>query len=89
MTLQSIESIDKDKKDVPLYYRNDYKAKGNFINTEGKAVVVDFLFSVERLPTGESHIKVNLIQDVDYPLLPIIRALKGEILQLEQKGLLH
>jgi hypothetical protein len=86
MKLLEIQDIDPFKKDIPLYYRRDYSARGSFKKSDGLNVLVDFHFSVEALPTGDKEIRINLQQNIDYPLIPVIRALKEEIQNLYSRG---
>jgi hypothetical protein len=89
MKLHKIENIHHASKDIPLYYRNDYQAQGHFISKQEGDVFLDFGFSVETLSTGHKHVNVQIYQDINYPLVPILKALKSEILNLDEKGLLH
>lgn len=86
MRLVQIIDINKERKDVPLYYRNDYQATGCFEENGGAEVVLDVNFTVETLPTGEKQIRVDLKDPPNYPTLPLIKALKEEILILHGEG---
>lgn len=86
MKLLGIKNIDPFKKDVPLYYRKDYSACGHFRKNDGNQVSVVFHFSVETLATGDKEIRIHLQQAVDYPLIPVIRALKEEIQNIHSRG---
>jgi len=43
-------------------------------------------FVIEIKPTGERDIDVKLKERIDYPLVPVIRALKEKIKALEENG---
>jgi hypothetical protein len=74
------------KKDTPLYYRNEYEGIGDLEFTSGIRREVPLQFTVEMLPTGERMVDVRLTDRIDYPLIPVIRALKDTISRLEQNG---
>lgn len=76
------------KKDVPLHYRNEYSAKANFNSLDGKAIAKRIEFTVEMSPIGKKEIKINFLDNLDYPLVPIIKVIKEEIQVLDRKGLL-
>lgn len=84
MKLISINNIKK--KDVPLYYRNEYTAESEFILIGENIVIIPINFSVEMAPTGEKNIDIKIKQSIDYPIVPILRSLKEEISSLEKKG---
>jgi hypothetical protein len=74
------------RKDIPIYYRLLYtgvaeielKAVGNYR--------IDF--SIEVKPTGNKEITVNFLDEVDYPLIPVIRELKQLIDTMHTNGVL-
>lgn len=86
MRLVEIIDINKERKDVPLYYRNDYQATGCFEATGGTEVSLDLNFTVETLPTGEKQIRIEIKEPPNYPTLSLIKALREEILILHGEG---
>jgi hypothetical protein len=74
------------KKDIPLYYRNEYEGWGDLELTPGERRQIPLEFTVEVKPTGEKVIDVRLKERIDYPLVPVIRALKEKIRDLEKNG---
>ena len=82
-----VHSIDQlTRKDIPLYYRNEYEGLGYIEFSTGERRRVPLEFTVEIKPTGERVVEVKLKERVDYPLLPIIHALKEKIKILERNG---
>ena len=75
------------RKDVPIYYR---------LLFTGVAVVeltknpMDYRidFSVEIKPTGQKEITVSFLDDIDYPLIPVIKDLKILIGTMHSNGML-
>jgi hypothetical protein len=84
MKVHGIEQLTK--KDIPLYYRNEYEGLGDLEYPTGKRLRVPLEFTVEIKPTGERVIAVKLKERIDYPLLPVLRALKEKIRILESNG---
>ena len=73
------------RKDVPIYYRKLYTGVASIeINEKDRDFRIDF--SIEYKPTGQKEINVNFIDEMDYPLVPIIRDLKKYINELEAAG---
>jgi hypothetical protein len=87
MKLHGIEQLTK--KDIPLYYRNEYEGLGDLEFVLGDRRRVPLEFSVEIKPTGERLVNVRIKDRIDYPLLPVIRAIKAEILIMEKDGKLR
>lgn len=87
MKLLAINNIIK--KESPIYYRNEYSADSNFILMGMDSVNIPIFFSIELSPTGEKSIDVKIIGKIDYPLVPVLRILREELISLERKGILH
>jgi len=82
-----IHGIDQlTKKDIPLYYRNEYEGWGDIEFSSGSRQQIPLKFTVEIKPTGERVIDVKIKEWIDYPLVPVIRALKEKIKLLEENG---
>jgi hypothetical protein len=73
------------RKDMPIYYRMFYTAVAE-IELLGKIIQAGVEFSIETKPTGLKEIIVTLIDQVDYPLVPLVIALKKTIIALDQDG---
>lgn len=74
------------KKDTLIYYRNEYTGRASFALIGDKRASVNFSSTVEIKPTGERDIIVELLDRIDYPVIPIIKSLKSEILSIEKEG---
>ena len=70
-----------------IYYRRTYRATALLLLLT-KNVEVPIHFIIETNAAGIHTIDVRLEASVDYPLLPVVKALKSEILNMDQKGLL-
>lgn len=87
MIVHSIEQIIK--KDIPLYYRNEYSGLAILESPQGERQEAAIEFSVEIQPTGDRVINVKVKERINYPLIPVIKVLKETILVMEKEGLLR
>ncbi|MBB6478693.1 hypothetical protein [Spirochaeta isovalerica] len=87
MKLLAINNVTK--KDSPIYYRNEYNAKTEFLLIGSETVSIPIFFSIEMAPTGEKTVEVKIMGKIDYPLVPILQIIKKEIISMEKEGLLH
>ncbi len=73
--------VDIERKESHIYYMQDFTATMvySIVGREKKGRIA---FSIEHKPTGEMVITVRFIDDVDYPLLPLIIDLKTTIKKL-------
>ncbi len=83
MKLSEIANIIK--KDIPLHYRNEYTANAVF-DLGGKTLSRRIEFVVEMSPIGAKDIRINFVDPIDYPLVPVLKSLKEEIHLLDRKG---
>ncbi len=73
------------KKDMPLYYRREFMGRAVLETSLGRHEKrIDF--TLEKTPYGTTTIQVSLIDDIDYPLVPVMSSLKSFILDLDRKG---
>jgi hypothetical protein len=80
------EIADIVKKNIPLHYRNEYTANAVFDLAEGKTLSRRIEFVVEMSPIGAKDIRINFVDPIDYPLVPVLKSLKEEIHLLDRKG---
>jgi hypothetical protein len=85
--MKILEVKDIVRKDVPIYYRRLYSgiAVMELIN---KAVEVRIDFSIETKPTGQKEILINLVDKVDYPLVPLNKELRKILDNLDSTGVI-
>ena len=84
MTVLQIRDIEK--KDVPLHYRNEYTGVVDFKTNISGEDSARFNCTIERGPTGAVKMSIDIVDNIDYPLLPLIKGLKEKLLELEKKG---
>jgi hypothetical protein len=73
------------RKDVPIYYRLLYTGVAVLDMTKGP-VEYRIDFSIEIKPTGQKEITVTFLEELDYPLVPVIKELKKYIDGLHASG---
>ena len=75
------------RKDVPIYYRLLFTGVAVLeLTKDAGDYRIDFI--IELKPTGQKEITVTLLDDVHYPLIPIISELKKTIDNMHTNGAL-
>ena len=75
------------RKDVPIYYRRIYTAVAR-LELLGAEVDKRVEFSIETKPTGAKEIGVQILDQLDFPLVPVVKELKDFILAMDRSGAL-
>ncbi|MDR0400371.1 MAG: hypothetical protein LBH51_05450 [Treponema sp.] len=83
--MKILEVKDIVRKDVPIYYRRLYTCVA-VVELINKSQDVHIDFSIEQKPTGQKEILITLIDEVDYPLVPLNSALRKAIDDLDSAG---
>ncbi|MDA3851273.1 MAG: hypothetical protein PF447_08350 [Spirochaetaceae bacterium] len=88
MKLLSIEQIIQKHQDVPIYYRKEYSAHALFERMvhHHEQVELNFEFGIEMEPSGQKKIDIKILDEVDYPIMPLIHSLKKEVKQQYEEG---
>lgn len=85
MTVKSLLEITR--KENFIYYRREFHATAIYELPEGeKKGKIEF--TIETEPTGKKDISVRVLDPVDYPLLPVLSALKEAIRVADYDGML-
>ena len=87
--MKIIEIKNLAKKETHLHYRNDFTGMVVYATPGNKQNQKKFEFSLERTATGALDVNVNLLESIEYPLVPAIKVLKNYIIDLDKKGKLH
>ena len=63
------------KKNSPLMYRKEFTGTAvlNFGNNRGIEKKIEFVF--ESTALGVPDIHINVLEDIDYPLVPVIKSI--------------
>jgi hypothetical protein len=73
------------RKESPIYYRRLYSAAA-VLDLMGRNVDCKIEWTIETTPFGTSSITLNEVQDIDYPKIPLQKALKDYISELDSSG---
>lgn len=85
--MKIVDLANVSRKQTHLYYRREFKADAAIeIMQQTRNVPVEFV--LEHKPTGAIDVSVVIVDDVDYPLVPIVNGLKTYILDLDKRGVL-
>ena len=75
------------RKDVPIYYRLLYTGVA-VLELTGDPADYRIDFAIEIKPTGQKEITVSFLDEVDYPLVPVIKEMKNTIDTMHSNGTL-
>lgn len=70
-----------------IYYRRKFSSIA-VVQIPQRQIEFPFQFIIETAPTGNKKIEIAITETIDYPLLPIIMALKHKIAQFDAEGYL-
>jgi len=73
------------RKDVPIYYRRHFSGILE-IELINQTVESHIDFTIETKPTGINEITIDDMDAVEYPLLPLRKAVKHYISLLDETG---
>jgi hypothetical protein len=86
--MKLVEITNINKKDIPLHYRREFTGSAVFNDTNDRQVKSDIQFIIEYQHSGNFDVKVNLLDSINYPLIPTIHMLRDHIIALEKRGAL-
>lgn len=74
------------KKDMPLYYREDFSCLALFNDpANSRQIEIPVEFSLESNALGEKSVEIFLKEPIDYPVLPIKESIREHILALDKE----
>ncbi len=83
--VQAIENITK--KHMLISYREEFHADAILdLRKNGSSQTCKIEFSLELTPLGSKNIRIQFLDNLEYPLIPVIRELKTHISQLDRNG---
>ena len=80
--MKVIEIKNIKRKEIPIYYRRIYSAVAVCVFLD-KPMEVPLEFQIEHMPTGQTEIQINSMENVDYPLIPLHKEIKRIIAELD------
>mgnify|MGYP003563631155 CR=1 FL=1 len=83
--VQTIENITK--KHMLISYREEFHAEVVLdLRKNGSSQTCKIEFSLELTPLGSKNIRVQFLDNLEYPLIPVIRELKNHISEMDRSG---
>jgi hypothetical protein len=76
------------KKDMAIDYRRVYTATA-VLDMAGGTVEKKVEMALEHTPLGEVGIKVTMLEDLDYPLIPVIKKITEKARVLQREGTIY
>ena len=76
------------KKDMAIDYRRVYTATA-VLDISGKALEKKVEMALEHTPLGEVGIKITLLEELDYPLIPVIKKITEKARSLQKAGTIY
>ena len=73
----------------PVLYFREYTGLALFETADRESKKIRIKFTLESQSMGPPLVNVEFTDNVDYPLLPLIRPLKSYVMKLDKKGKLH
>ena len=86
--MEVIKITDIKRKDIPLYYINKYTAYAELLLMGNLTSKHQVDFSVEVTPISGKVYSIEEIKNLDYPSLPVKKALVEKIQGYDREGLL-
>lgn len=86
MVIHGVNNITR--KPMFISYRKEYHADALIGFRESDPDLVKIEFSVEMTPLGDKLVRIQFLDDIHYPLVPVLRELKDHISSLELNGAL-
>ncbi|MFP4113346.1 MAG: hypothetical protein ACOC2Y_04360 [Spirochaetota bacterium] len=84
--MKVVELTNVVQRETPLHYRRTFTATAVFSRNHSRQESSRVEFVLEHSPLGSVGVKVKILDEIDYPLVPAISALKAHIAKLEQSG---
>ncbi len=86
--MKVLELRDIQKEEGYIYYRKKFFSTA-LIEIPQRNIEVPLMFVIETGPTGSKSVEITLQSSIDYPVLPVIKALKEKIGEYDKEGLLY
>ena len=83
--MKVLELINLKRKETHLYYRKEFKADAvlQFMQQTSSTPIE---FTLEHKPMGGVEVRIVMVDELDYPLMPIVADLKRFILEMHDHG---
>ena len=76
------------KKDMAIDYRRVYTAVA-VLDMRGAQMEKRIEMALEHTPFGEVDIKVTMLEELDYPLIPVLRMITEKVRVMQKEGTIY
>ncbi len=70
----------------PVLYFREYTGLALFKMADKKSKEIRIKFTLESQSMGPPLVNIEFTDSVDYPLMPLIRSLKSQVMKLDKNG---
>ncbi len=81
-----VELRDVTRKESPISYRRSYTAEAVIETLATRRFSQKVTFTIEEDALGQRDVTVKLLGDIEYPLLPVLSALRDHVGTLDRSG---
>jgi hypothetical protein len=85
--MKVIDLLNVARKDSEIFYKRYFTA-AVVLELPAKTMEVPIEFTIETSPLSEKTISLNFLQQLDYPLIPLLKEVKTFILEKDNAGAL-
>jgi hypothetical protein len=85
--MKVLELRELKRRETPIHYIREYTAVAVLESASGRAEA-SVAFTLEHKPLGPPEIAVRVLDHVEWPLLPVVKAIRDHLAELDRKGLL-
>ncbi len=86
MAMRVLELRELTRRETPIHYIREYTAVASLEAPGGLRREVSVAFTLEQKPLGPPDISVRVLDPIDWPLLPVVRALRERLALLDREG---
>jgi hypothetical protein len=86
--MEVVDLKDIIRKEMAIDYRRVYTATA-VLDLAGAAVEKKIEMALEHTPFGEVGIKITMLEDVDYPLIPVLKKIGEKARVLQREGTIY
>lgn len=83
--MRVIELRDLLRKETHLHYRREFTAKA-VLDVLDRSIERRIEFSMEKTPLGATNVKVQLMDPIEYPVLPVLSGIRDFVTELDRDG---
>lgn len=83
--MKILEIRDIQREEGHIFYRRNFSAVV-LIELPLKNVESSINFIIEMLPTGKKEVDLDIVEDVEYPIIPLKNAIIKTILDMDYEG---